>query len=213
MHSDFGQAQCVRLLLLGFGAFLLAWVLEGVDRERSRLNDVAWPLAAAIALTFAVVGHPQTTPPRALSVALDALHVLAMAACRVGRLVMLAVALLPRRAEGKSPRRCRSSRGSRSFCLVLAVTRSYAAWHGVGSVHAILTTQYGRLVALKVALFVGLIALGYLSRRAIARRFSEQLRRGVLVEIVLAGVVLAASAVLVAQPRGPRPWRPSTRGR
>ena len=202
LHSDFGQAQCVRLLLLGFGAFLLAWVLEGVDRERSRLDDVAWPLAAAIALTFAVVGHPQTTPPRALSVVLDALHVLAMAAW-VGGLVMLAVALLPRRAEEEEsvalPVFSRVAFGS---VCVLAVTGSYAAWHGVGSVQDGLTTQYGRLVALKVALFVGLIALGYLSRRAVARRFSEQLRRGVLVEIVLAGVVLAASAVLVAQPRG-----------
>ena len=202
LHTDFGQAQCVRLLLLGFTAFFLAWVLEGVDRERSRLEDLAWPLSAALALTFSIVGHPQTTAPRALSVLLDALHVLAMAAW-VGGLVMLAAALLPRRetVEEAVALPVFSQVAFVSVC-VLAVTGSYAAWRGVGSLHAILSTQYGRLVTIKVVLFIGLIGLGYLSRRALAQRFSEQLRRGVLVEIGVAAVVLAATAVLVAEPRG-----------
>ena len=61
----------------------------------------------------------------------------------------------------------------------------------------------------KALLFCGLIALGQLSRRAIQRRLLddavtlERMRRSVLVEVVLAVLVLVATAVLVGQPRGP----------
>jgi copper transport protein len=79
-----------------------------------------------------------------------------------------------------------------------------------------------------VAAFVGLIALGNLSRRVIQRRVRrpvvayamasdaqledespgldavsmERMRRSVLVEVVVAAVVLALTSVLVSQPRG-----------
>jgi copper transport protein len=119
---------------------------------------------------------------------------------------------------------------------VLAVTGTYAAWRGIGTMHAIFTTTYGLLVVAKVGLFIGLLALGNLSRVLIQRRYArvpvayamsdavldaaparvdeppavdgpgpvglERLRRSVLVEIVLAVLVLVATSVLVAEPRG-----------
>jgi len=117
------------------------------------------------------------------------------------------------------------------FDKTLAVTGTYAAWRGIGSLRAILGTDYGRLVSLKVLLFLGLIAVADLSRRTVQRRLvrmplayantdaagtevaaaedsaldpveHERMRRGVLVEVVLAALVLAATAVLVDQPRG-----------
>jgi copper transport protein len=77
----------------------------------------------------------------------------------------------------------------------------------------------------KVVLFCALLAVGNLSRRVIAKRLTmrvayahtdvaaeaeprlshvdhERMRRAVLLEVVLAALVLAATAVLVDQPRG-----------
>jgi copper transport protein len=123
------------------------------------------------------------------------------------------------------------SRVAFTAVVTLAVTGTYAAWRGIGTVHAIFSTKYGLLVDVKVALFLGLLVLGYVSRGAIQRRYArlpvayamsdtavetsaalsddelsptamERLRRSVLVEIVLALGVLAATSVLVAEPRG-----------
>ena len=166
LHTSFGQYLSGRLVLLGAVALLLGRALQA-DRWRSRVEDAAWPLAVAVALTFSSVGHPDTTNPRWLSVTLDTLHLLAMAAW-VGGMVVLAAAVLPRR----EPDEIRAvlpvfSRVAFTSVAVLAVTGSYAAWRGIGTVHAIFTTTYGLLVVGKVVLFLGLLALGNVSRRAI----------------------------------------------
>jgi copper transport protein len=172
LHSTFGQYLSGRLLLLGAVALLLGLALQ--DRPwRSRGEDAAWPLAVALALTFSSVGHPDTTNPRWLSITADTLHLLAMAAW-VGGIVVLAAAVLPRR----EPAEVRAvlpvfSRVAFASVAVLAVTGSYAAWHGIGTVHAVFTTTYGLLVVGKVALFVGLLALGNVSRRAIQHRLAR----------------------------------------
>jgi copper transport protein len=237
LHTDFGQAHCARLLLLGAVAWLLGWALQG-ERRRSPVEHALWPLAGGLALSFSLVGHPQTTSPRALSVAADSLHLLAMAAW-LGGLALLVAAVLPRR----EPDELRAalpvfSRVAFGSVTVLAVTGTYAAWRGIGTVHAIFTTTYGLLVVVKVGLFIGLLVLGNFSRVLIQRRFArvpvayamtdavlaepgsadgadeppgdepsgpvamERLRRSVVVEIVLAIAVLAATSVLVDQPRG-----------
>ncbi|MEP7180271.1 MAG: copper resistance protein CopC [Pseudonocardiales bacterium] len=171
LHTSFGQFLSGRLVLLGAVALVLGRALQR-ERWRSRVEDAAWPLAVAVALTFSSVGHPETTKPRWLSVPTDALHVLAMAAW-LGGLVVLATAVLPRR----EPAEIRAvlpvfSRVAFTSVAMLAVTGSYAAWHGVGTVHAIFTTTYGVLVVGKVALFVGLLALGNLSRVAVQRHLA-----------------------------------------
>jgi copper transport protein len=114
--------------------------------------------------------------------------------------------------------------------VVLAGTGLWAAWHGIGTTSAVFTTTYGLLVLGKIALFLGLLALGDLSRRVVQRNYvrrtvafamtdaalleapaghpradavsAERLRRSVLVETLVAIVVLAVTAVLVAEPRG-----------
>jgi copper transport protein len=171
LHTSFGHYLSGRLVLLGAAALLLGRALQPA-RWRSRVEDAAWPLAVALALTFSSVGHPDTTNPRWLSVTADTLHVLAMAAW-VGGMVVLAAAVLPRR----EPAEVRTvlpvfSRVAFTSVAVLAVTGSYAAWHGIGTVQAIFTTTYGLLVFGKVVLFLGLLALGNVSRLAIQRQLT-----------------------------------------
>jgi copper transport protein len=239
LHTDYGQFHCGRLLLLGALALLLGAALQGVESRRSRLEDAAWPLMVGVAFTFSATGHAATTNPRWLSEAADVVHLCAMSAW-IGGLAVLVGAVLPRR----EPAELRAvlptfSRVAFAAVVTLAVTGTYAAWRGIGLLRAVFTTDYGLLVTTKIVLFLGLLALGNLSRRAIQRRLvpmpvayaiadaaldsgpadaaptdpaagealdgvsAERMRRSVLVELALAALVLAATSVLVDQPRGP----------
>ena len=235
LHTTYGQQHCARLLIIGTLAVLLGWAFERV--ERARADDLAWPLLVGVAYTFAATGHALTTNPRWLAELSDVVHVSAMAAW-IGGLAMVVGVLLPRR----EPDELRVvlpvfSRVAFTAVCLLAVSGGYQAWRGVGSLHAILHTNYGLLVSAKVLLFVGLLALGNLSRIAIRRRLRpatvayamsdialdepapagpagpagqsvldaterERMRRSILVELVLAAMVLVATAMLVDQPRG-----------
>jgi copper transport protein len=229
LHTDYGQFHCARLLLLAALAIMIGSALQpDVRRQRTRFELLAAPLLVGVAVTFSLIGHAATTDPAWLSEAADVVHLCAMAAW-IGGLAMLLGAVLPRRdAEELRPVLPVFSRVAFGAVIAIAITGTYAAWRGIGVVRAILTTEYGLLVVAKVALFGGLLALGNLSRRAIQRRtrrmavayamtevleehesqppddpaFTERLRRSVLVEIAIAVLVLAATAVLVDQPRG-----------
>ena len=106
-----------------------------------------------------------------MSITADMLHVAAMASW-LGGLIMLAGAVLPRRepAELRAvlPTFSRVAFGS---VVVLVTTGTYAAWRGIGSVHAIFATTYGLLVVTKVMLLLAVLVLGNLARRAIRRRY------------------------------------------
>ncbi len=244
LHTDYGQYHCVRLMLLGLLALLLGRALRP-GRVRTGVENVAWPAAVAIAFTFSATGHARTTDPSWLSLAADTAHLSAMAVW-VGGLVILIGAVLPRREAVETGAVLPVfSRAGFTAVIVLAVTGTYAAWRGVGSWRAFVSTEYGLLVLLKIVLFVGIVALGNVSRRSVQRRYGisrpgrpvvahamttgagladwegdrdgdgdgdedgttepvemERLRRSVLVEIALAVGILAATAVLVGQPRG-----------
>jgi copper transport protein len=91
----------------------------------------------------------------------------------------------------------------------LAVTGTIQAWREVGTIDAITTTLYGRLVVIKVLLLAVLIGLGYLSRRIVQRRDwarsggpLRRMRRTLLIEVAVGAIVLGVSGVLIAQPPG-----------
>jgi copper transport protein len=200
LHEHFGELVSLRLVLLGALALLLGRALQ--PRAPSRLETAVWPLAIGMALTFADAGHADTTSPRWLSVLLDGLHVLAMTAW-LGGLVMLVLAVLPRRA----PDELRAvlpafSRVAFSAVAVLGITGTYAAWRGVGSWDAVFDTTYGWLVDTKVLLFLGVLGLGNVSRLLVQRFRPDRLGGVVATEALLGVGVLAVTAVLVAQPRG-----------
>ncbi|MEO6886023.1 MAG: copper resistance protein CopC, partial [Jatrophihabitantaceae bacterium] len=219
LHTDYGQFHCGRLLLLGIVAVLLGAALQGVERRRVRFEDAFWPLMVGVAFSFSATGHAATTNPPWLSEAADVIHLCAMSAW-IGGLAMLVLAILPRREPDELHAVLPVfSRVAFTAVIALAATGTYAAWRGIGMLRAIFTTEYGLLVSAKIALFIALVLLGNLSRRAIQRRAVagrdvvvdevaeaitfERMRRSVLVEIVLAALVLAATSVLVDQPRGP----------
>ena len=124
-------------------------------RRESRVELAAGPLLVGIAVTFSMIGHPDTTNPRWLSVPVDVLHLCAMATW-VGGLVMLLGAVLPWpghagvEATPRDEAELRRvlpvfSRVAFVSVTVLASTGTYAAWRGVGSWTALFGTTYGLL--------------------------------------------------------------------
>jgi copper transport protein len=200
LHEHYGQLVSLRLVLLGALAWLLGRALQ--PDGGSRVEAAVWPVAIGVVLTFSDAGHADTTSPRWLSVLLDALHVLAMASW-LGGLVMLVVAVLPRR----EPDELRAvlpvfSRVAMASVATLAITGVYAAWRGIGTWDAVFDTTYGWLVDTKVLVLLGILALGNASRVLVQRFRPHRLIGIVTTEAVLGVAVLAVTAVLVAQPRG-----------
>ncbi len=212
LHTDFGTTLSLRLLVLSALALLFERALRGGAIPK-RADVLAGVLGVGLVATFAGVGHASTTAPRWLSMILDGAHLAAMAIW-LGGLVILLAALLPRlAADDAESVLARFSTVAFVSVTVLAATGTYAAWRGVGTVHALFTTTYGLLVVAKVVLFAGIVVVANLSRQNVGRRRraepgavdavgTELLRRSVLVEAGVAVAVLAVTAVLVNEPRG-----------
>jgi copper transport protein len=172
LHSAYGQFHVVRLLLVGGLAFVL-WIALRPDRRSVRADRVALALGLGIVLTFSATGHGNTTNPRLFSITADLLHITAMAAW-LGGLIMLVVAVLPRREPAElSAVLPVFSRVAFACVAVLVATGTYAAWRGIGTVQAVFSTTYGLLVLTKVALLLGMLVLGNLSRRVIQHRYAR----------------------------------------
>ena len=206
-HTDYGQLALARVGSLVVLALVMDAVLRGAPTADRYPAAVLSACALAVALTYSGAGHPRTTPPSWMSVALDSAHLLSVCAW-LGGLAMLVVAVLPRRSpELVTVVLPAVSNVATVAVVVIAVSGAYAAFRGVGTLQA-LTSTYALLVAGKVLLFGGLLGIGACSRACVRRlaatsRRPDRLRHLVTAELSVATVVLALTSVLVAQPRGP----------
>ena len=85
----------------------------------------------------------------------------------------------------------------------LMITGLVNAFYLVGSVAALLGTDYGRLLAVKVALFVVMVAIAAINRFRLTPELVPELRRlrrNAVVEIVLGAVIIAIVAKLGVTP-------------
>ena len=94
----------------------------------------------------------------------------------------------------------------------LIVTGLVNAFYLVGSIPALVGTDYGRLLAAKVALFFAMVVIAVINRfrltprlvpdatLAPARQVLRRLRRNALIEIVLGAVIIAIVAKLGVTP-------------
>jgi copper transport protein len=200
----FGRLLLLRLVALGAATALWRSVRQG--RAPGRWDLVG--LALVTVESFSFGGHPGQGDLTPVATTLDALH-LAAAAVWLGGLAVLGVSLATRGDELASvlPR---WSRVAATCVLVLALTGAYQAWRGVRTPPAATTTDYGRLVLVKVLLFTGLLVVALVGRRRLSRRSREgsALVRPVVVELGLGVVVLGVSAVLVSSMPAWQAYRP-----
>lgn len=199
LSIPYGTAHVVRLGVLIAVALLLPPLLAG----RASRTDLL--LLAGLGLvgmgTWPVAGHPIASPIPVVSVVVGTAHV-AAASFWIGGLVVL-VALLLRRADERElgvilPE---WSRWAALAVTVLLLAGLIQAVVEVTVPSALVSTDYGRLLLVKLGLVGLVIAVAAYSRRLVRLRLGASqpraMRAAVGIETVVLAAVLAMSSVLV----------------
>jgi copper transport protein len=160
-----GLALLARLALLLIAA-VFAVRLSKRDARPRPLLAAGTVLAVALALTWAASEHASAGIQVPLAMASAVLHLLAMAVWLGG---LTALLILLHRSEVPAAAVARFSRVAFVSVTVLVVTGVYQSWRGLGSWSALTGTTYGRLLLVKLAAVVLLLAVAGLSRRWTAR--------------------------------------------
>ncbi|HZS20735.1 MAG TPA: copper resistance protein CopC [Pseudonocardiaceae bacterium] len=235
LTSRLGTALTVRLVLLalagGYVVLLCAWLGHLNRRGRAWFMVTGVVLAASLAATWAAADHAAVGFQPALALPIDVVHLLAMGGW-LGGLVTLVVLLRPAAVPGTAaptlPQRAvmRFSSVATGAIMLVIGTGSYQSWRQLGSWGAFGSTDYGRLLLVKlgtVGLMLGAASLshrwvsrhrrvlmgvgaatravdgaaGVAGRRRHGLRGEDTLRRSVLAEAALGAVVLGVTALLV----------------
>jgi copper transport protein len=180
LSTDFGGALVARIMLT---LALTHLIVRGLDGKLSRAGLAI--VVVAMLPTWTLSDHSRTGVQPWLGVPAASLHLLAMALWFGG----LAALIADPSARAALPRFSRLALG----CFaVLGVTGVYLAWRQAGELGALPGTQFGRLLLVKSAIVAAIVALAWLSRRAVPR-----LARTVGAEVVLGVGVLGVTAALV----------------
>ncbi|SEA90093.1 CopD family protein [Rubrimonas cliftonensis] len=208
--AEAAQAPASLSALLWTLAAALAAV--ALVRPRATLGLAALGLGA---LGFAASGHAASVSPRWLTGALVATHAAALLVW-LGALTPLAAALA-RDRSGAAPVVRRFAAVAAPMLALLALSGAALVWTQLRAPADLLSTGYGQLLALKLALVAGMLGLAALNRFVLAPRLTGgaaapmRLRRSILVEIGLGLAVLCCAAAfrLTPPPRaleaGPAP--------
>ncbi|MDX6532717.1 MAG: copper transport protein [Gaiellales bacterium] len=189
----------------------LAYAAAGYDRRLT--YALSLPAAAAGMWALAapgIAGHAGDPGRGPLVMGLDAIHV-AAAAAWIGGLAQLTW-VTPHATRGLADdvrdrvRTAIAGRFSRiALCsvAVLSATGVARAFWELDSITQVWTTSYGRVLMLKIALLVVILAIASQSRRLLGR--FQSLRRSVAAELAVAAGVVAAVALLTNLPPGSTP--------
>ena len=211
-ETQFGRVWQLRLGLI---AAAFAFVALGLAQVKARrgLMPVLWLLSVILLVSLAWISHAAATRAHPFGLLGDVLHLCA-AGMWIGGLAPLALFLARIRAsfslgETVVPVLRRFSTFSLCGVSVLVVSGISNSWLLVGSIHALFTTPYGRLLLFKLTLFAMLVAFGARNRFLIKERLLKtpadpdllpQLRRNVLCEVGLGAAVVTIVACLGVTP-------------
>jgi putative copper resistance protein D len=217
LETQFGRVWQLRLGLIATAFVLVASVLAQIKARRA-LVAVLWLVSVVLLTSLAWISHAAAATVHPFGVSGDMLHLCA-AGFWIGGLVPLTIFLARVRASfslGETVVRVVRRFSTLSLCCVsvLIVTGISNSWLLVGSLHALFTTPYGRLLLLKLTLFGILIGFGTRNRFLVKARLRKgsanpdllsQLRRNVLCEVCLGVAVVLIVACLGATPPA---WHP-----
>lgn len=192
--TRFGIVWCARLLLALLLGVLLPWPALGTIQLAAAAGFMALP---------ALIGHAGATPGVAGDIHLvsDMVHLLAAGAW-LGGLPAFALILRHAAASDEQTSREFAVRVTRRFSIlgILCVGALLASgivnsWNLLGGPGDLVATDYGRLVALKIGLFVAMVAIAAVNRFYLTPRLPELgalrgLKRNSLAEIGLGLCVL-----------------------
>ena len=191
-----GEGWAIAVRLLGGGCVAGAWAAGRPAPAVARMGG------AALATSFAWVGHVHTLPSTALPTLVLALHLLA-AAFWLGALVPLA--LVARDPDLSRVASVTSRFGNAALLVVLALLGAGVCllWLLLHPLSALWSGDYGRLVLLKLVGVAALLALAAFNHRRVTprllagdRRATAALRKSIAVEIAAACAVLVVTAAM-----------------
>jgi copper resistance protein D len=219
-ETDFGRGWLARFVLACFLAALFIPFMSAKTSPSVWIKSVVVLLAAGLVGTLAWAGHALGASgiEGIVHPAADVLHLVAAAAW-VGALLPLALVLaaVARDAGSLASAAAMTARFSTLGIIgvgTLLVTGTINTWYLAGSIPALTSTDYGRLLIIKVALFLGMVVIAAVNRLRLTPRLAaaaspramqaalRQLRRNVAVEIAAGAIILAIVAVLGVTPPG-----------
>jgi putative copper resistance protein D len=204
-ETQFGNVAIARLVL----AILLAAILLATLRapkDGTILLLWRWlpaSLAACLLGALAWTGHSGATPGQAgdLQLAADAVHLIGAGAW-VGGLFPLAMLFASARGASDQGGAGLATAAARRFSVLgiisvaaLLTTGIVNTWVLVGSVPALIETDYGRLLLLKIVLFAAMVSLAAVNRFHLLPRLGDldrvrQIQRNSLLEAGLGLMVI-----------------------
>jgi putative copper resistance protein D len=217
-QTTFGRDWLVRFTLACALATTLSALLSPPDRKSPWLEAAATVLAAAFAGTLAWSGHAAggLGDEAIIHPVADILHLIAAAAW-VGALLPLIVLFAAAGADAASLAMVRTATTRFSILGIvsvgtLLVTGIVNTFYLAGSVAALLYTDYGRLLLIKIALFLGMVAIAAVNRFRLTPQLLQQasiaashkalrrLRRNAAIEALAGAIVIAIVAALGTMP-------------
>jgi putative copper resistance protein D len=213
-QTVFGRDWLVRFIAACALAATLPALLSPQGHKTRWLDATATILAAAFAGTLAWSGHAAggLGGEAVLHPAADVLHLIAAAAW-VGALLPLIVLFAAAGADDASLAMARTATARFSILGIASVGTLLATgivntFYLAGSVPALLHTDYGRLLLIKIALFLAMLAIAAVNRFrltpqllqhasiAASRDALRQLRRNAAIEVLAGAIVIAIVAAL-----------------
>ena len=189
---------------------------RGAQTRRRALSQRTWAalLTAAALFTYSASSHAAAAPGSGWAVAVDFIHLVA-AAVWAGGLIFLAflLLLLHRRQAVPDPERMvlllkRFSFSAQIAVFILALTGLFSSFVQLPEPASLFHTTYGRVLLIKLAIVVVIIALAFFNNRAVQRAeetvsCQRKLRRfscRVAAEAGITALLFIAVAVLVQTP-------------
>jgi putative copper resistance protein D len=218
-QTVFGRDWLIRLVLACALAATLPSLLTPQNHKTRWIETAAAVLAAAFAGTLAWSGHAAggLGGEAILHPAADVLHLIAAAAW-VGALVPLIV-LFAAAADADDASLAIARTATARFSILgivsvgtLLATGIVNTYYLAGSVPTLLHTDYGRLLLIKIALFLAMVAIAAVNRLrltpqllqqasiAASRDALRQLRRNAAIEALVGAIVIAIVAALGTMP-------------
>ncbi|HEV3350096.1 MAG TPA: CopD family protein, partial [Methylomirabilota bacterium] len=181
-RTHFGTIWSARVVLL---------ILLALTAVRSRAALIlAVPLALGVAVTLTLTGHAADWGDVSVTGALDWVHVVAATAWAGGlfALVLLVLRAAPRWPLALLPAVMRRFSTLAASCLALVVLSGvYRAWVELPTVAALWQTAYGRVLAVKVVLALGLVGCGAVNRYVVLPRLGAGRATGLAARLLRLG--------------------------
>ena len=175
--TRYGHVAALRVLLLVLAVPLARALLPSRGRPLAEHPLPRWWLPGAavvgvgISFTPGLSGHAGTGSQIPLALVADAVHI-ASVSLWVGALPVLAFALLPSTGLATLKRTVpRYSQLALACVVAIVVSGSYQSWREVGSLDALTSTDYGRLLLVKLGVFAVLIVVAAFSRDIVNQRY------------------------------------------